>query len=715
MLLCAAPGTGLSRIADSTDDDPTIDVWDLEREFVKTIPHKSRRGGPQAPRDMFAAVRRPRRELYKGWKDAYRKILDSEPKKRDAKVRLISLHLTWYNPQTREFFSPVDVRHLHNEDYPVTHIIVLIDDIYDMYSRLTKTANLYDKKGMDVLIGGIAKLSAAPARTMSYKGDRPEDLKSLQSGNSTSQDSSIDRRENEYHTQAVGLALDELISWRRAEMIQAENVARSLDCDLTLLGTKHTRRSLISLVSPSDVPRIYLSHRITEPRRANIESLIQTGSPDAWAPIALEVNLLHRAFADRVQVLINPTAIDELRFQNLSEGRRSPRLAPRWPLPDPVDELLWKPAPNTDYHHFDILHKPQDGQSFEIASHVARSLSNRIYSEISFRDHVIVENTPSLCVFRPFYCENLESGRSKPQWSGGVGPELNHWERNYRISGRSDNGHDTDMKVAFINSTSEIRERIGYLIEDPRVLDARDFREFIRDHIKSTLKSWVTNDDDYRRLLSDMFSARHEASQLDNRPTPEFAIEYPHYLIDAAQIAFPMAFYHAFTRMTRQERDLDLADGSEGDEDVSIGTIIEAMASTSNDVVLFAVEEGTEEGQRRRLVNLDLLAERLCDFYAGELNAFQQNWSFWRTCFIVFEEVTEHSFAAFAAQTVDVDYLEICQIAGRSPLRASDLGDIPPVSPSRRDPPDRDPSQGAVAGVNDDLGSQLDTPAEPGI
>ena len=697
VLLCAAPGTGLSRIAKSLNTTTGIRVWDLEDEFLATVPFKSKKRPPKTARDMFYAVRRPRRELYAGWKDAYTKILSEAADEHTAQARLICMHLTWYNPETREFFSPVNVRHLYSDTCRIEHIIVLVDDIYDMFLRLTEPANLYDDRSMKVLSDGIAKISKV-SRDRNSTTDEAVDLtdQELRDLERQKQEARETRR-REYRIQAMETALEELISWRRAEMVQAENVARSLDCDLTLLGIKHTKKSLTQLVSNTRIPRVYLSHRITELRRANVESLGEdyTSQPTpagSWGTVADEVNDLHTLCSDGGQLLINPTAIDELRFQNLAEGRRSPILTPRWPLPSPHNALLCGvlPSAGTPYQHLKLL-RDEVTTDNEVASHVARSLSNRIYSEIAFRDHVIVENTPGLCVFRPFYCEDLSDGRSEPKWSGGVGPEITHWLNNYRRSDALNAPPDPARKVAFINSVKELEERISYLTLDPSIRAAQDFRESIRDHIDSTLDEWAIEDDEeYPVLLKEMLQDRHEESHLKIRSLPPFAVEYPEMIVDAVHAAFPMAYYHAFTRMTRQANDMvSLMDSEEAPpnenrslneedqtlreegpfEDDTMADIIDTVASTSSDVVLFAVEET----DTRNVVRLDQLAVQLCEFFAGKLNTLEQNKEFGTLCFKKFEEVTQQGFATFAAATVGVSYSEVCSMSDREQLSAGSL------------------------------------------
>ena len=245
--------------------------------------------------------------------------------------------------------------------------------------------------------------------------------------------------------EAKELALGHLMSWRRSEMIYAESLARALGAKFTVLGAKHSTSALRELTTSSVIPRTYLSHRISEVRRLNKESSTLPDDLGTWSSVVKEVNRLHFAFAENNQLLINPTAIDELRFadstspdlttesvpseevvgadkipragnKNAYRGRESAYLAARWELPREWGELLWidRIRQSKDSfveipsEHTDTLTRNLAVDD-DIALSVARSLEARIFEEVSFRDHVIVESTPHLCVYRPFF----SSGESK--------------------------------------------------------------------------------------------------------------------------------------------------------------------------------------------------------------------------------------------------------------------------------------------------------------
>ena len=634
---------------------------------------------------MFLAARRPRRELYGKWQDIHQEIIEEISTAESANARLLCMHLTWYHPETREFFAPVDLRYLQEQRCPIIHIVILIDDIYDMYRRLSEPLNLYDQDAHQVLRDGFAKLSDDDSKIDLINTD----LESLLD------DQRI--REREYRVQGIELAISELIAWRRAEMIQAENIARTLECDLTVFGIKHSRQSLEYLVSHPQAPRIYLSHRITEPRIANKASRKHTQDTGEWAPVADEVNTLHQLFVENHQILINPTAIDELRFDNLpSGGGRSPILAPRWPLP--TGDILFGTPSDTDYQHFGLLtgDLPPDNL---VSSSIARALSNRIYVEIPFRDHVIVENTPNLCVFRPFYCTDPGEASTRATWSGGVGPEIEHWRRYSSELGQTPESGSTNLapqdrqtantqrRIAFISSIDEIEGRIKYLThiaEGTKGKGRIEFEETIIGHIDDFLMEWgnsmvgtheASDRHDYDRTRRALIGDRSASTQLRSGPIPEFMQYYPRLLLSTVHFSFFAALYHAFSTMERPRRTLSADASSDMD---TLSAWIQAVASSSSDVGFFLVEESS----KRRIVNLDELATRLSKFFADPVESSflnhidetdnqateLENERFWRTCVKRFQEETGDSVGAFAAGTVGAKYRQLCQMLNSQPL-----------------------------------------------
>ncbi|WP_428118269.1 hypothetical protein [Candidatus Poriferisodalis sp.] len=193
---------------------------------------------------MWHVVRRPREELYNAWKKALQECLEICADQHDAQARLLFMHLSWYQPDTTQYFSSVSVSHLkasaESSGCQIRHVVILIDDIYDMYTRLQGPNDIY-------------KLETIAARADRLHGlhRRPES-------------DAASRRHSKL--EAVESALAQLISWRQHEILQAEDIARELGAHFTVIGVKHSRQAFECLVR-SDVPyNTYLSHRISEGR-----------------------------------------------------------------------------------------------------------------------------------------------------------------------------------------------------------------------------------------------------------------------------------------------------------------------------------------------------------------------------------------------------------------------------------------------------------------
>lgn len=671
VLFCAAPGTELSRIVRSLEDHPGRRVWDLEAILCANLPERSRHPGTRArPRNMNMAVRRPRPELYRLWVDTYLEISESIATERRVEINLWCMHLTWYNADTREFFSPINAQVMHDSPTKIDHVVVLIDDVFDMFSRLRRPFHLYDERGMSRLKDGISKLSGLPAIPALGFPERTDS----QAASEMEVERDDGEREKELEAQAIELALAELIAWRRAEMIQAENLAKTLGCKLTVYGTKHSHASLAKLLENIELPRVYLSHRITEVRRANYSSARTAGGKGIWHRVTTEVNWLNRGLAKHDALLINPTAIDELRFVNLSDRKsRSPRLAARWPLPKPVEGLLWN-APQGGHEHQDLLTANINAQS-AVTSAVAASLSHRIYVEIAFRDHVIVENTPGLCVYRPFFQPPSRLVDSKPEWSGGVYPEIQHWKKcqspDDMLEGSSNVGQESrpgvsaERRVAFVHTQKEIRQRIALLCRTDKEDVARRFVDNIRSHTKTILSEWrVEDDQNYLPMLDQMFAELRDPSHLSDDPIPDFALEYPLYVIDALHAGFPMAYYHAFTTMDRDPGTEQINAGTDEQEAKSLKDVARTMAKSSADVLLLKVKQD----KKGAVKNKKKMAKRLGAYFAGELDVEAENMKFWEYCLNEFSRISGHGFGVFAAQAVGVSYARLSQRAVEPPF-----------------------------------------------
>ena len=634
VLLCAASGTGLTDIADSLGSaNRRPVVRDLENLVCTWHRKPPEEGETEADLPKMEAVaRRPRRELYDSWRLACTQMLDDIVGQSPSGPAVMSLHLTWYNPDTSEFFSPIDLSKLVRSDCSIVHVVILVDDIYDMYYRLRGDKELYADEFM------------AHHRRMLKKLLQKTDDPRLQQ--------KLDRV---VQKQVIELALGDLLMWRRSEMIQAENMARSLGAKLTVLGTKHDNRVLQQIISNPDTPRIYLSHRITEHRRHNMSTRTSNEPLGDWISAVHEVNTLHQEFVSAGQVLINPTAIDELRFDlaNL-EGRRDPRLAKRWPMPEPEQQLLWtRPHPDRDPQHTTILTDDDRSEvdDEDVSRSIASSLANRIYFEIAFRDHVIVENTPNLCVYRPFFCEDMDEAESAADWSSGVNREIKHWKNAHRnraesLPAQTTPNDDVLRRIAFVHTKDEIKCRMRWLLTagNDTVL-----RGNARRHLEGNWRALGMTSTESDDLLDGKLPEA-DPSQLSRSPDDPMIRQKPKEVLAQIRPAAQIALYLAFASLNRPGT-------AEGDaEDVAIGL----------DQVAFYWIIETE---KRDAAKLSDLVRKLSRFFAGDFDALavtDNNKHFWRACDEVFEAERGIAFEEHVAQILGIDYARLKQLADQA-------------------------------------------------
>lgn len=580
VVLCAIPGTGLSsvtaKLAKHLGDQ--VHLADVEDILCQGL-NVAERGSIGLPSNgtarMVNVVSLPRSTLYEKWKDAAERalsFLDSD--RPDASVKLLSLHLTWYNASTNEFFSPVELEVLKQISANEVLVVNIFDDIYDTYDRLSASADdlfhharlATQAKMLEPIRYGTAEVDTAATEQLI-----------------------LETRIS---------ALTSIMSWRRSETVLAEMLARQLGGSFHPFAVKHSISALGNLIMGDSAGPIYLSHKISDPRRANKASASLPHDLGDWPPNTYEANTLHLEMANCGRVLINPTAIDELRFES-SQARdsRSPFLASRWPLVSGGDEgaLCWSKSPSGP-EFTRLLEMPALAPGDSAYSSAVGNLENRIYFEIPFRDHIIVVNTPNLLVYRPFVGD-------KPEWSGGVGPEVLNW-RNSAVAS------DRPRRALFVHSRSEIEARIKWLFDSA---DEHRFKRKVCDAVIGHLRSKMLEAGIPSEQVADFFNGKTPASGTHLLQYPINHLENRRDEISGWFRSFCLAALEA------------------------IFTSVERPHEESPYSVALMVVSTDDSGA---LLNTTSSAQQMSEYFCGQTDPYVLTEEFWETAETVFTEVT---------------------------------------------------------------------------
>lgn len=401
-------------------------MW--QSEFLRNTPLDNRNMGQ-------LCKKLPRHAVVILWREALATALE-RLSAATSDVKVLVCHLTLFSSARREFYvpwRPSDFQLANGEAANVDRVIALIDDVYDMYVRLAGPGELFNEvRQTRNYVGYVEKLTGVNLLDRGASNDeaRPPLL-------------SLEVRLK---------ALDSLISWRRAELVQAESLAHSLDNPpLTVLGVKHSTESLRNLLSDRNGRAVYLSHKITEARRYNRDN------PNEWPRFVAEVNALSRAYNRHAVVIVHPTAIDELRMTSHS-GHIG--LGDRWPLQEEEGDLLYVAplggdAPQHKELFSDLEFETEATQQSAAARFRAFEIS--VWHEIAARDHLLVSSSEGLLLYRPV----VTTGRD----SGGARSEVLHWIKQFETW-----PYATDPpKLVSLHTFDDIAKSLSLLTDNDRI------------------------------------------------------------------------------------------------------------------------------------------------------------------------------------------------------------------------------------------------------
>lgn len=410
-----APGAAV------VDVDAELEQLARTQEFLDRVQWRADRGA--APTTLSVATYLTPWEVKELWRDAATNAI-LKLSRAEASVRFLVLHSTRYSLSFKATHCPVDSGVIAREStrYRLRprRLILITDDVFDIYARLIRPGGLIALDRDERLHQGLVRMASALNCEIR---DLPR---------------SVYRREElAWQTQALLW----LLRWRELEAVAGEQLATSLGVEHLVWAVKQSALAVIGWASGRLAKSVYLSHPISRVR----EEAEESGS---WPPLANEVNSLQELLASEGLALVMPSAIDEHRFRRVSVDRSREvliaALGPRWPLPS-GDTLYDRPDGGPE--HTSVFSSPGKGRAavMQEVDAVLSPLDREMTAQIASRDHFFVGATDAILVYRPL------SGMGFV--SKGVASEIVHW--------RQLGGSKVGRRAAFVHFAADIRALVA--------------------------------------------------------------------------------------------------------------------------------------------------------------------------------------------------------------------------------------------------------------
>ena len=503
-IVCAPAATGLSEAVKRLKREckGTVAHEDVEKilcesreatEALSSLDIQKPEGRPKWPQMSDITWNLPRENVIKLWCEALRDAVH-RLQTSNTDLKILSCHLILYGGRRDEFYSPLDVRSLLKTKgdeiiFGPSHVLLLIDDIYDSYLRLTKEGEIFDVNN----------------RVEPYLEQIWDD-----EGNSGPEAFRPELRSSLTLQWKLGI-LTNLLSWRHSEILMAEALANQAGAEFLLWGVKQPVQLAATWLSTMNPKSVYLSHPISRPRRKKRQQ-------GAWPEVVFEFNQLQERLFQNGLTAIMPTAIDEFRIRRrkpkkASLGQRSAELEERWPVPtEDVELLLYSFPPDcADMNHLRLFTSPEMPVPDPAVTDVQlRALENHISFQVSSRDHLLVSHTNYLLVFRPFY---RATDDAPIEFSDGVKAEIDHWT----IMARS----NVKRRAAFIHLLEDVKTFWLFIQSAAARQRGLFIDQLIEDEIVSILASRLGRDSVATRRILKAVKAKKVSTTLDKGATPD--------------------------------------------------------------------------------------------------------------------------------------------------------------------------------------------------
>lgn len=432
VIVCAPSGTGLSdaagKLVGEINKQSQVSYQDLEECLMNLEETDSALDLIKAPKERkrmrAVTTNLPKNKVIDLWNIALENAV-SKLSKENSQIRILSCHLSLYSQKRREYYSPVKASAFTSIDFKPTHVLLLIDDIYDMFARLSeKNHHLFGSQIRDNDIKDELKREG-------YKEPFLPNSQEYQSGLFRWRINTLTR----------------ILEWRYHETVFAENLAYQLGAKFLAVSVKQLIKMPALWIADPLSRAIYVSHPISKLRKEQ-----QKNKNGEWDGYVATFQELQERLVNGNILAVMPTGIDEFRFFRKNDQEETPhlltgQLTDRWPLPtktDMTDEfshLLYAPTAH-DLHFREILTQGVAEVSQQDKHLQVVNLSGNISRHISSRDHLIVAHADSFFVYRPLYKD--------PEYSRGVYAEISHFHELIKLY----NGQV--RKIAYIHYKEDI-------------------------------------------------------------------------------------------------------------------------------------------------------------------------------------------------------------------------------------------------------------------
>ncbi len=471
VIVCAPSGSGLREAIGKLQNDLNdIDVQDVEDILCESrhAEKKLSRVGisrpsnvPKWPEMYDITWNLSRSDILDLWREAVSEAFHRFRKSQKA-IKVLSCHLIYYGGRYDEFYSPIDASKFEGDGFKPSHILLLIDDVYDMYQRLTDEKALFNPKyRIPSLIGRIREDEGIDVKMLP-----PEHLASL------------------CLEWQIGV-MTHLISWRHLEIVIAEKLATQLKTNFLVWSAKQLTVAAACWLQKERPVSVYLSHPISRPRRIFRKT-------KQWHEVVGQFNELQAEFLKNDLICIMPSAIDEYRIHRKRRSGtlalREPILEERWPLPAEMDSLMYSSIPggSSDINHKRVIaYRKWDFESnwfvdleqtpdslCERADAMLRSFERQIELQISSRDHLFVLWTNGILIYRPLFLDGV--------YSTGVKAEIEHWKLLAKT--------DDEKRAAFIHFDEDVDALNGCYQRNTKM--AEDRRKEIHEKLTEIISQY---------------------------------------------------------------------------------------------------------------------------------------------------------------------------------------------------------------------------------